>query len=147
MRMTRVALWMTPVALIAVVPLLVGCSGPARGIGSGGAHVAYSDLRAAVSATFETRCVGCHNATAPTAGLSLVESRMDGALINVWSRVNDDYVLVKPGDPESSFLLRVLRGDADIRGAHMPPGGPRLSNSETEVITRWIASLAEPGGK
>jgi mono/diheme cytochrome c family protein len=108
--------------------------------------VADEDLRDAVVATFQARCVGCHNADAPTAGLSLVEDRMERSLVNVWSYVNDQYLLVKPGEPDESFLVKVLRGESEARGAHMPPNG-RLSDAEIDMISRWIASLAGSAGQ
>jgi mono/diheme cytochrome c family protein len=130
-------------ALLLPALLLTGCSGNGNG---GAMDVADEDLRAAVAATFQARCVACHNAAAPAAGLSLVDERMDGALINVWSYVNDQYVLVRPGEPEESFLIKVLRGGSEARGAHMPPNG-RLSDSEIDMISRWITSLADSNGQ
>jgi mono/diheme cytochrome c family protein len=134
--------WMTRVAstvakLVALALLTAGCAVPP---GAGAAGVADPDLGDAVAATFQARCTGCHNADAPAAGLSLVEGRMERSLVNVWSHVNDQYFLVKPGDPENSFLIKVIRGESEARGAHMPPNG-RLSGAEIDLVSRWIRSL------
>jgi mono/diheme cytochrome c family protein len=127
--------------LLAVVALtVVGCS---NGGGASVTEANDTDLRTAVASTFQSHCVGCHNAASPAGGLSLVESRMDGSLVNAWSSLNDSYMLVRPGDPDHSFLVMVLRGDPDAHGVIMPPNGQRLSESEVGLISRWIDSLTD----
>jgi len=47
-------------------------------------------------------------------------------------------VLVIPGDPESSYLVRKLEG-RDINGLRMPRNGPPyLTDGQITVIRRWI---------
>jgi mono/diheme cytochrome c family protein len=138
---TRVVALVTLV-LAAVVPLVAGC---ATTDGVHGASVEDSRLREAVAATFEARCGRCHGASAPSAGLSLTGDAFERSLVNNWSYVDDGHRLVKPGVPQESFLLMVLKGEADIRGPHAPPNHLRLSDAETELVARWIASLAGDG--
>jgi mono/diheme cytochrome c family protein len=129
-------------ALFLAASLLSGCS-EAPHVGVAGTPGAT--LRDAVAATLSSRCTGCHGADAPAAGMPLTEDRFEHSLVNVWSYVNDNYLLVAPGAPEKSFLIRVLRGEADIHGPHAPPGVVHLSDEELDLIERWISSLSNPG--
>jgi len=127
-------------ALAVVAALAAGCS-------SGGAPAAdlgTEDLRDAVAATFQSRCIGCHGADAPSSGLSLTEDQMESSLINSWSYVNEGFVLVKPGKPEESLLIKILRGDHEAGGLHMPPNGI-MGDAEIDLIYNWIESLGEDG--
>jgi hypothetical protein len=60
---------------------------------------------------------------------------------------NDEYVLVRPGAPEQSFLIKVLRGKAGIRGRHTPTSNAPLSDIEIDLVERWVVSLAGPVGE
>jgi mono/diheme cytochrome c family protein len=124
------------VVLAVAVPLLTGCSGG----GAPAEDLSAEDLRDAVAATFESRCIGCHGTEAPSSGLSLTEDRMEDSLINSWSYVNEGFVLVKPGEPEESFLIKILRGDHEAGGLHMPPNGI-MGDAEIDLIYRWVESL------
>ena len=52
-------------------------------------------------------------------------------------------VLVKPGNPEKSYLIKKIRHDPDIAGNLMPLGGKNLSSDDIQIISNWIASLSE----
>ena len=73
-------------------------------------------------------------------------ARLDGALslVNVQSlqvaQVAQDRVA--PGDPDNSYLIRKLEGDAGIVGSRMPQGGPFLDQATTDQIRQWIADGA-----
>ena len=129
------------VAVAALLPLVSGCSngGTARV-----ADVADPDLRAAVAAVFETRCVRCHSASSPSGGLSLTGADWERSLVGAWSYMNDGQLLVKPGAPEQSFLVGVLKGSDGMRGRHSPSNSPLLSDSEIGLVERWISSLRQP---
>lgn len=126
--------------LAALVPLVSACS---SGTGVPSIDSTDSDLKTAVAAMFESRCASCHGASAPSAGLTLDGGNLERSLVGVWSYLNDEYQLVSPGAPERSFLMKVLRGRANIRGRHAPGSGAVLSGSETDLVARWITSLAD----
>lgn len=97
------------------------------------AEATYADLEPILQA----RCALCHGGTAPTLGLSL--ESVDGLLAG-----SDRGPVVVPGDPESSELVRRLRGTAQPR---MPlTGPPYLSDVEIDLFVDWIAAGAAPGG-
>ncbi len=83
---------------------------------------------------------GCHSGAGAAAGLSLASDRIAGQLIGAVSPVSG-MLRVDPGNPEGSYLLRKLRGDAGISGAQMPLGGT-LSAEEIGKIRAWIAAGA-----
>jgi len=83
----------------------------------------------------QARCVMCHASAAPSAGLALdgVDALLAGAARGP---------VVVPGDPDTSELVRRLRGDALPR---MPlTGPPYLSDQEIDLFVRWIAAGAAP---
>lgn len=49
---------------------------------------------------------------------------------------------VRPFQPDSSYLLKKLRGDRDIVGVRMPFFGDPLPAEQIDLIRRWIESGA-----
>ena len=86
-----------------------------------------------------TSCVTCHtNVGHPPAGNLNLAGDPYAALVNVASTGRPGAVLVVPGDPESSYLVRKLEG-RDITGLRMPRNGPPyLTDGQITVIRRWI---------
>ncbi|QDV36836.1 DUF1549 domain-containing protein [Tautonia plasticadhaerens] len=86
----------------------------------------------AVRVVFKTRCLRCHGADDPAAGLDL--RTLD--TLNLGSELGP---VVEPGSPEGSVLWdRVSIGE-------MPPDGPPLPDRQIQLIRSWIAAGA-PGG-
>lgn len=86
-----------------------------------------------------TACGNCHNnvGRVPAAQLNL---RTDPytALVGVPSRFRAGAILVIPGNPDDSYLIRKLEG-RDITGVRMPQSGPPyLTEAQIRVIRRWI---------
>src|SRR6202035_2805698 len=50
---------------------------------------------------------------------------------------------VKPGDPDSSYIIQKLENHAAV-GAQMPLGGPYLSTTTIAFIRQWITNGAQP---
>jgi hypothetical protein len=51
--------------------------------------------------------------------------------------------LVQPGNPEASYLLKKVRGDAGITGSRMPRDGPPfLSSQQIAGLAAWIQAGA-----
>jgi hypothetical protein len=90
---------------------------------------------------FGPRCSGCHSG--PTSGnlpggMNLSSANESySALVNVMSlQVSQDRV--EPGDPDNSYLVRKLEGDAGIAGNRMPQGGPFLDQDTMNLIRQWV---------
>jgi len=89
---------------------------------------------------------GCHDAAAPLdlstpqASLAtLVMQRPDNPVAreNAW-------MLVKPGEPERSFLMRKLEGPGVGEGGPMPSATEALTPFYLDLISQWIAEGAQP---
>jgi len=86
-----------------------------------------------------TSWIRCHTNVghAPAGNLNLAGDPY-AALVNVTSTQRAGAVLVIPGDPDSSYLVRKLEG-RDINGLRMPRNGPPyLTDGQITVIRRWI---------
>jgi len=112
------------------------------GDGSGDNPVASFD--SIQNSVFTPTCAlsGCHNEASASAGLVLASGQSYGNLVNVPSTEVPSFDRVEPGDPERSYLIKKLRGDADITGDRMPRGGAPLSSSQIDSIVQWIAAGA-----
>ena len=82
----------------------------------------------------ESRCTTCHGADRGQADLSLVslESIVQGGKTGP---------AIVPGDPAASLLLAKVSGNEPV----MPPVGEPLSESEVDLVRRWIAAGAPAG--
>ena len=79
------------------------------------------------------RCVSCHGATKPRAGL-----RLDTAAAAI--RGGDAGPSVSPGKPDESELLLAVLGQGG--GERMPLKRPPLSAEQVDLLRRWIAAGA-----
>lgn len=88
-----------------------------------------------VSCGFST----CHGSG--TGGLTLDGDGSYDALVDVESVAAPGEILVIPGDPDNSYLVRKLEAAADIVGTEMPPGGI-LDEASLTLVRDWIAAGA-----
>lgn len=92
------------------------------------------------------RCgtAGCHSGNAAAAELDFAapEATLRAQLLSRVARGSlEDLVLVRPGVPEQSYLVRKLVagiGFARISGAMMPPAGPPLDPKLLRDLELWI---------
>jgi hypothetical protein len=120
-----------------------GSSSPAApsgstGGGSGSTAVTFSTLQTQI---FSVSCTSCHTdaGRTPAGGLNLTPGSSYGALVNVASSEKAGAVRVIPGDPENSYLVQKLRGDAGIVGLRMPRSGPPfLTDDQVNLVKQWI---------
>ncbi len=96
-----------------------------------------------VQQVLSERCAlpACHSDVRPQGGLVLSSEEVSyGLLVNRTATLaearNAGKVLVVPGDPENSFLVQKLRGEAP--GERMPQGGEPLSKGTIKLIEKWI---------
>ena len=95
-----------------------------------------------VEPTFTANCAlgGCHVAPTPAGGLDLRQAQAFGNLVNVVSSQVPHLSRVTPNDPDSSYLIIKLIGDAALVGGvadQMPPGGA-LRAGQIDTIRLWI---------
>lgn len=132
---------------IPLVLLLAGCGSvksptePAEEPG-GGTALPFSRIQAEI---FTPTCAkaGCHAAGSGEGGLMLEAGRSHGEIVGRPSTQRPSLDRIEPGDPERSYLIKKLRGDADITGARMPldrPGG--LPQEQIDGILAWVRAGA-----
>ena len=134
---------------IIVTSVMSGCRpGNGEGLDQNGQPIQQrndSDLDpfADVQAIFTGRCIACHSGAGAAQGLNLSEGLSYSAIVNVPSTQQPSLNIIEPNDPENSYLVRKIRGDAGISGSRMPLNGPPyLSESNQNTIISWVAAGA-----
>lgn len=101
---------------------------------------------------------GCHNGQNTDAGMMDLRAGMAHAsLVNVASKVNQDYMLVVPGMPNQSYLLMMVQHfepeemsppadppPADIGLMPQNAGNRPICGPKREALARWIEAGAMP---
>lgn len=130
---------------------LPGCAGNGNGLdsngnpitpGSGGTAPLTADFQSIQDNVFTPICTKCHVGAGAPQGLQLDADHSYALLVSVPSNEQPDVLRVKPGDPDSSYIIRKLQGAAGITGEQMPLGGPYLPQATIDVIKQWIAAGA-----
>lgn len=93
---------------------------------------------------FTPLCSGCHSGAG--SGLPGVQNLTTAAAtfaatVNVASLEQSALLRIKPFDPDNSYLVRKVEGDATITGSPMPLGGP-LTRAQIDQIRAWTAAGA-----
>ena len=103
----------------------------------GNAEATLSTIQARI---FDTNCAlsGCHAGANPRLDLSLEDGLSFSNIVGVESVERSDLLRVDPGNPDASYLLKKVRGDADIVSARMPLGRDALSDADIDLIAQWI---------
>lgn len=152
LRRTRAA-WL--VLLVAPLAVVLACeeddsirrpggvrpdSGPASGC--------TPDIETIQKTVFRWRCNnrGCHVGPAPAARLDLDDGGVEDRLVGVGASDCPGQVLVVPGKPEASYLVRKLVDEEPACNARMPSGPDTLPEGDIACIQEWIATLPASGG-
>jgi hypothetical protein len=80
---------------------------------------------------------GCHAALGPQQGMSLAASASYADTVGARSTERPDLNRIEPGDPDRSYLVKKIRGDADITGVRMPDGGS-LTADQIQLVIDWV---------
>lgn len=81
----------------------------------------------------------CHGSG--TGGLTLKEGVAYGNLVGPESSVRAGAILVVPGDPDSSYVMKKLKGSPSITGDPMPPPSG-LDDDRIALVEAWILAGA-----
>jgi hypothetical protein len=86
---------------------------------------------------------GCHDAAAASGGMVLAAGRAYGEIVGRSAQGRPDLHRIEPGDPQRSYMIKKLRGDADIVGSQMPLDAPgSLPRAELDGLIGWILAGA-----
>lgn len=145
--------WLSPIMLCVALVLTACEAGSGDGLNANGQPLDdeappaqnKNDLFLQVQAVFDARCTVCHSGASASQGLVLSAGQAFSQLVGVPSAQQDDLLRVAPGEPDNSYLLMKVRGDAGITGLQMPRNGPPfLSSIQIETIEQWISAGAPP---
>ena len=99
---------------------------------------------------FDAYCAGCHDALAPSLGLTLsgLEPSIVHTTLVTQTAAETRMSLIASGDPSRSWLFRKVTGSFDgvsCTGCKtpMPPAGAKLSDAEVERLRAWIVAGAK----
>lgn len=86
---------------------------------------------------------GCHDSQDRAGDLDLSTAQVSyDSMVNVRSKIPvaraQGWVMVKPGDPDRSFLVRKLEGPGVGEGDPMPSSAQELHPYYVDVIRQWI---------
>jgi len=73
-------------------------------------------------------------------GLALDAAHSYALLVGVPSNEDAGLLRVKPGVPDSSYLVLKLQGSPESSACKMPFGGPPLPQATLDVIRQWITN-------
>jgi hypothetical protein len=121
--------------LIAVVGISVAVAATPKGV----------SFSSDIVPILKSRCAACHLTGTEAGKLSLAPKTAYSNLVNVQSN-ESEWLRVKPGSPDDSYLVMKLEGhqlDRGGKGAQMPFGADPLDNDTLAMIRSWIAAGAQ----
>ena len=160
-RATRGGPHFSRLASVALACALAGCAGSGTGGGGGGgggkckkpppATVSFSQN---IQPIFNVSCAtssACHVGPTAGEGLQLTPGVSYGAIVNVPAVEMPKLLIVKPGDPDASYLVRKIEGGPNISGLQMPQGCPGtpaggavcLTPDSIAAIRTWVMECAQ----
>ena len=132
---------LTRAALAAAVAAAAGCGDPKPlpfepDGGGPDPNARFSRVQGEV---FSVSCTlaGCHAGPGPAAGLDLEPASSYAAIVRVPSAQRADLARIEPYQPDRSYLIKKVRGDADVSGSAMPLTGT-LSVEQRSLLVDWV---------
>jgi len=98
-----------------------------------------------VQPILDENCAKCHGAKKQKAGLDLSAPKAYASIVQVPSKQIPALMLVKPGDPDQSYVYQKLAHTAK-EGSGMPKalfGSKKLSEADMNVVKTWIQGGAK----
>ena len=132
---------------MAAVFALAGCTaGNGEGLDANGEPTpvtppANSDFQEIQDTIFTPICTNCHVGANAPQGLRLDSANSYALLVNVASNEVPALLRVNPGNPDASYIVQKIQGNAAV-GGRMPLGGPNLPQDRIDLVRRWISAGA-----
>ena len=140
-------------ALLLVAAFFAGCSAGdgagldanGRPLGEGGNIPLGPTLASLQVNVFDRSCAvaGCHAGSTAPLGLRLDAGFSYARLVGQASVESPTQLRVAPGDPDNSYLLQKIEGNAAV-GGRMPLNQPPLAPEAIAAVRAWIAAGAPP---
>jgi hypothetical protein len=134
--------------LAAAALALASCTaGDGTGLDAGGRPIpptppANNDFQQIQDTIFTPACSGCHAGANAPQGLRLDAGNSYALLVNVASAEVPGLLRVNPGNPDASYLVQKIQGNAAV-GVRMPANGPPyLTQPQIDLVRGWVAAGA-----
>jgi hypothetical protein len=131
--------------------IVAGCSaGSGEGLDENGQPITIappvdSDFQEIQDTVFTPICTQCHTGASAPQGLRLDAANSYAMLVNVASSEVSNLLRVNPGNPDQSYLVQKVQGNAAV-GGRMPLGQAALPQDRIDLIRQWITAGAPPAG-
>ena len=102
-----------------------------------------SDFEQIQATVFTPICTQCHIGANAPQGLRLDAANSYAMLVNVASNEVPTLLRVNPGNPDESYIVHKIQGNAAV-GGRMPLGQAALPQDKIDLIRSWIAAGALP---
>ena len=134
--------------VVAVAFALASCTaGDGTGLDAGGrplppGPVPTDDFQQIQDTIFTPICSVCHAGANAPLGLRLDAGNSYMLLVNVPSAEVPGLMRINPGNPDTSYLVQKIQGNAAV-GVRMPANGPPyLSQAQIDLVRSWVAAGA-----
>jgi hypothetical protein len=129
-----------------------GCAGNGQGLNQNGQPISAggtpggpvtADFQSIQANVFTPICSVCHIGASAPEGLQLDAAHSYNLLVGVPSNEQPNLLRVKPGDPDSSYMVHKIEGpSAGITGGQMPLGETPLPQATIDAIRQWVTNGA-----
>src|SRR5262245_10317919 len=132
-----------------LVLALVACTaGNGEGLDANGQPIPInppgnSQFQEIQDTVFTPICTQCHIGANAPLGLRLDAANSYALLVNVDSGEVGTLERVNPGNPDQSYIVQKIQGNAAV-GGRMPLGQAALPQDRIDLIRSWIAGGAQP---
>jgi hypothetical protein len=138
-------IFLAPLALA-----LLACSaGNGEGLDQNGQPIPInppvpSDFQQIQDTIFTPICTQCHIGAGAPQGLRLDAANSYAMIVNVASNEVPALLRIDPGNPDASYLVQKIQGNA-AQGVRMPANGPPyLTQAQIDLVRGWVAAGAPP---
>src|SRR4029077_16255192 len=101
-----------------------------------------ADFQSIQDNVFTPICAPCHSGASAPEGLQLDAGHSYNLLVGVPSAEQPNFLRVKAGDPDLSYMVQKIEGLASISGGRMPLMETPLPQATIDTIRQWITSGA-----
>jgi hypothetical protein len=103
---------------------------------------AVSDFQQIQDTIFTPICSQCHIGANAPQGMRLDAANSYAMIVNVASNEVPALLRINPGNPDASYLVQKIQGNA-AQGVRMPANGPPyLTQAQIDLIRGWVAAGA-----
>jgi hypothetical protein len=138
------------ILLVSLVLALAACSaGNGAGLDPNGQPIPdtppnASDFQQIQDTIFTPICTACHIGANAPQGMRLDAANSYAMIVGVPSNEVPGLMRISPGNPDASYLVQKIQGNA-AQGVRMPANGPPyLSQEQIDLVRRWVAAGAPP---